>query len=71
MHEPHRIAFYLMDVAAAFHGLWNGGRDNPKLKFIQSDDVEVTKARLYLVNCTATVIRSGLSLLSISPAEEM
>ena len=71
MHEPHRIAFYLMDVAAAFHGLWNGGRDNHQLKFIQSDDLAVTKARLYLVNCAATVIRSGLSLLSISPAEEM
>ena len=71
MHEPHRVAFYLMDLAAAFHGLWNGGRDNPSLKFIQSDNQDVTKARMYLVNCVSTVIRSGLNLLSIEAAEEM
>ena len=71
MHEPHRIAFYLMDLAAAFHGLWNGGRDNPDLKFIQSDDDALTKARMYLVNSVSIVIRSGLKLLSIKAAEEM
>ena len=71
MHEPHRIAFYLMDLAAAFHGLWNGGRDNPDLKFIQNDKPEVTKARMYLVNAVSIVIRSGLNLLSIEAAEEM
>ena len=71
MHEPHRIAFYLMDLAAAFHSLWNGGRDNPSLKFIQPENSEVTKARMHLVNCTSLVIRSGLELLSITPAEEM
>ena len=71
MHEPHRIAFYLMDLAAAFHGLWNGGRDNPALKFIQTDNAEVTKARMVLVNATSNVIRSGLNLLSIQAAEEM
>ena len=71
MHEPHRIAFYLMDLAAAFHGLWNGGRDNPALKFIQSDNEEITKARMYLVNSVSIVIRSGLNLLSIKAAEEM
>jgi len=71
MHEPHRIAFYLMDLAAAFHGLWNGGRDNPSLKFIQTDNAEVTKARMVLVNATSNVIRSGLNLLSIQAAEEM
>ena len=71
MHEPHRIAFYLMDLAAAFHGLWNGGRDNPDLKFIQPENREATKARLYLVRCVSNVIRSGLGLLSITAAEEM
>ncbi|MGC6517949.1 MAG: arginine--tRNA ligase [Candidatus Puniceispirillaceae bacterium] len=71
MHEPHRIAFYLMDLAASFHGLWNGGRDNPDLKFIQNNNPDVTKARLYLVNCVSVVIRSGLKLLSINAAEEM
>ena len=70
-HEPHRIAFYLMELAAAFHGLWNGGRDEPELKFIQNDNAEVTKARLYLVNSVSIVIRSGLKLLSINAAEEM
>ena len=70
-HEPHRVAFYLMDLAAAFHSLWNGGRDNHKLKFIQDDDVAITKSRLYLVNAVSIVIRSGLKLLSIKAAEEM
>ena len=69
-HEPHRIAFYLMELAANFHSLWNGGRDDPTLKFIQADDEAVTKARLYLVG-VSLVIRSGLGLLSITAAEEM
>ena len=71
MHEPHRIAFYLMELAAAFHGLWNGGRDDPSLKFIQNDAQDITKARMYLVNSVSIVIRSGLKLLSIEAAEEM
>ena len=70
-HEPHRVAFYLMELAAAFHGLWNAGRDNPKLKFVQIDDEAVTSARLALVKSTSLVIRSGLSLLSIKAVEEM
>ena len=60
-----------MELAAAFHGLWNGGRDEPELKFIQNDNAEITKARLYLVNSVSIVIRSGLKLLSINAAEEM
>ena len=71
MHEPHRVAFYLMELAASFHSLWNGGRDDISLKFIQPDNEAVTKARLYLVNSVSIVIRSGLSLLSIDAAEEM
>ena len=70
-HEPHRIAFYLMDLAAAFHGLWNAGRDNPALKFVQPEEQMLTLARLELVKATALVIRSGLSLLSIDAVEEM
>ena len=70
-HEPHRVAFYLMELAAAFHGLWNAGRDNPKLKFVQIDDEALTSARLALVKSTSLVIRSGLSLLSIKAVEEM
>ena len=71
MQEPHRVAFYLMELAASFHSLWNGGRDDPSLKFIQPDDEVITKARLYLVNSVSIVIRSGLALLSIDAAEEM
>ena len=70
-HEPHRIAFYLMDLAAAFHGLWNAGRDKPELKFVQPKQDNLTAARLELVKASSLVIRSGLSLLSIAAVEEM
>ena len=70
-HEPHRIAFYLMDLAADFHALWNAGRDDPSLKFIQPDDKVITTARLRLVKATAQVLKSGLGLMSINAYEEM
>ena len=70
-HEPHRIAFYLMELAALFHGLWNAGRDKLALRFVQPDQVNLTSARLELVKATSLVIRSGLSLLSIDAVEEM
>ena len=70
-HEPHRLAFYLIDLAALFHGLWNAGRDNPALRFILESDAELTKARLDLVAASAAVIKSGLSLLSVAAPEEM
>ena len=70
-HEPHRIAFYLIDLAALFHGLWNAGRDNPALRFILESDAELTKARLSLVAASAHVIKAGLSLLSVEAPEEM
>ena len=69
--EPHRIAFYLMELAAIFHGLWNAGRDNLELKFIHDTDNELTLARLMLVEATSQIIKSGLSLLSITAVEEM
>ncbi|MBT5574625.1 MAG: arginine--tRNA ligase [Alphaproteobacteria bacterium] len=69
--EPHRIAFYLMELAAVFHGLWNAGRDNLELKFIQESDDELTLARMQLIDATALVIKSGLNLLSIDAVEEM
>ena len=69
--EPHRIAFYLMEVAACFHGLWTAGRENPELRFIREDAPELTAARLKLVQATALVIRLGLGILSIEPAEKM
>ena len=70
-HEPHRIAFYLNDLAASFHSLWNKGRDHPDLKFIIEDDEAVTAARLKMVEAAALVIQSGLAMLGVEAAEEM
>ena len=70
-YEPHRLAFYLYDVAAAFHGLWNRGRDEAELRFIQPEAPEPTRARLALVQATATVIASGLETIGVTPVEEM
>lgn len=70
-HEPHRVAFYLGDVAAAFHGLWNKGREDARLRFILDDDRETTLARMALVRATATVIASGLGVMGVTPVEEL
>jgi arginyl-tRNA synthetase len=70
-HEPHRIAFFLYDLASDFHMLWNRGRDDSALRFIQADRSAETLARLALVEATATVIRSGLGVLGVEPVEEM
>lgn len=69
--EPHRIAYYLHDVAAAFHVLWNKGKDNTHLRFIDPEDRATTIARLVLVKGVATVIASGLELFGITPLQEM
>jgi len=69
--EPHRVAFFLQDVAAEFHGLWNKGREDATLRFIRDDEPEATRARLALVAATATVIRSGLAVMGVAPVEEM
>ncbi len=69
--EPHRIAFFLYDLAADFHMLWNRGRDDAALRFLQSDRPAETLARLALVAATAVVIRSGLGVLGVEPVEEM
>ncbi|WP_119420314.1 arginine--tRNA ligase [Desertibaculum subflavum] len=70
-HEPHRIAFYLTELAAAFHGLWNQGKDDDSLRFIRREDRAVTLARLALVRALATTIASGLAVLGVEPLEEM
>ena len=70
-HEPHRIAFYLGDLAAAFHGLWNRGRDDARLRFIVDDAPELTRARLALVRAAQSVIATGLRLIGVEPVEEM
>ena len=70
-HEPHRIAFYLNDLASAFHGLWNRGNDDPSRRFVIEDRPEETRARLELARGTAQIIRSGLALMGVEAAEEM
>ena len=69
--EPHRVANFLYDVASAFHGLWNKGKDHTHLRFIDPNHVEQTQARLALITATAVVIASGLKLLGITPLQEM
>jgi arginyl-tRNA synthetase len=70
-HEPHRVAFYLQEVAAQFHLLWTMGRDEAQLRFIISGDPDLTRARLALVRGVAIVVRSGLAIMGVTPAEEM
>jgi len=70
-HEPHRLAFYLYDLASDFHGLWTRGKDSPHLRFINSGDRELTRARLALVHAVALVLASGLRLLGVVPVNEM
>ena len=70
-HEPHRIAFYLSDLAAAFHSLWNKGKEDEKLRFIVQDDKELSFARLSLIKAIAIVIASGLEVIGIEAAEEL
>ncbi|MCA0401089.1 MAG: arginine--tRNA ligase [Proteobacteria bacterium] len=69
--EPHRVVFYLYDLASAFHALWNKGKDLPDLRFINNDDRKGTLARLALVRATRIVIANGLGLLGVSAPEEM
>ncbi len=69
--EPHRIGFFVYDVASDFHALWNKGRDDTSLRFIRSDQPVETRARLALVAATALVIRSALAVMGVTPVEEM
>ena len=70
-HEPHRVAFYLYDLASAFHSLWNKGKDAPHLRFIIEDNPKFTIARLSLVGGLVGVLASGLAILGVKAAEEM
>jgi arginyl-tRNA synthetase len=69
--EPHRIAFYLGDVAAEFHSWWNMGNDNPAARVVQADDAELTATRLYLADGIGQIIRNGLNLMGVEALEEM
>jgi arginyl-tRNA synthetase len=70
-HEPHRIAFFLQEVAAQFHLLWTKGKDEATLRFIVGSDPALTRARLALVRGVANVIASGLAVIGVEPVEEM
>ena len=69
--EPHRIAFYLYDLAAAFHALWNMGNDDPARRFLQADDPALTSARLYLADAIGQILRNGLNVMGVEAVTEM
>jgi arginyl-tRNA synthetase len=70
-HEPHRIAFYVHELAAAFHGFWAKGKDDPQLRFVNFDDPKLTLARLALVDAVRQVIVNALGILGVSAPEEL
>jgi arginyl-tRNA synthetase len=70
-HEPHRISFYLYELASEFHAHWNRGKDAPHLRFIIQNDPQMTLARLALVQGVVTVLASGLCLLGVEAPQEM
>ena len=70
-HEPHRLGFYLYDLAGDFHGLWNRGKDLPQLRFIYENDRELTRARVALVAATKRVLAMGLGILGVHALHEL
>jgi arginyl-tRNA synthetase len=70
-HEPHRLAFYLHDLAASFHGLWSKAREEPGLRLVIADDQELTRGRMALVRAAQTVIASGLEVMGVTPVDEL
>lgn len=70
-HEPHKIAFYLYELASDFHALYNKGNDDVSLRFVQEGDVSTTQAKIALISAVSVVIAAGLGILGVTPAEEM
>jgi len=70
-HEPHRVAFFLYDLASELHALWNRGHDDPSLRFLQEGDAATTQAKIALVRAATVVISAGLGILGVTPAQEM
>ena len=70
-HEPHRIAFYLYELAGDFHSLWNKGNENDELRFIQENDQEATCTKMAMISAVLVVISSGLGILGVEPATHM
>ncbi|MBE0452393.1 MAG: arginine--tRNA ligase [Roseovarius sp.] len=69
--EPHRVAFFLYDLAAELHGLWNRGHDDPSLRFLQEGDPATSRAKIALVRAATVVICAGLGILGVTPVDEM
>ncbi|WP_297773986.1 arginine--tRNA ligase [uncultured Roseovarius sp.] len=69
--EPHRVAFYLYDLASELHALWNRGNDDPSLRFLQDGDPDTSQAKIALARAVTVVISAGLGILGVTPAEEM
>ena len=70
-HEPHRLAFYLHDLASSLHSHWNKGKDQPQLRFVNDKDKELTCARLALVVAVTNALAAGLAVLGVHAPEEM
>ncbi|RJL12805.1 arginine--tRNA ligase [Paracoccus siganidrum] len=70
-HEPHRVAFFLYEIASELHSLWNRGNDDTSLRFVQDGDSDTTRAKIALVRAVGVVISSGFGILGVTPAEEM
>ena len=71
LYEPHRLAFYLFDLSSELHSHWGKGGENPHLRFLQSDDMTITKSKIALARAVSIVISSGLAILGVQPAENM
>ncbi len=69
--EPHRVAFYLYELAGDFHALWNKGNDETQLRFIQDGDVDTSQSKIALARSVSVVISAGLGILGVTPAQEM
>ena len=70
-HEPHRVAFYLGDLAAALHAQWNKGNDDPSRRFLLAHNPDLTRARLELASAIGQILRNGLAIMGVAAAEEM
>ncbi|MCZ0960197.1 arginine--tRNA ligase [Paracoccus benzoatiresistens] len=70
-HEPHRIAFFLYEIASDLHSLWNRGNDDTSLRFVQDGDPDTSQAKIALVRAVGVVISSGLAILGVTPVKEM
>ena len=69
--EPHRIAFYLYELASDLHGLWNLGKEKPNLRFWQEDDPKASAQKLAMIRAVQITIANGLGILGVTPTDEM